>query len=982
MFENIKERFLKFITSRQVALCGALILMACVLVMQLFSLQIVHGEENFNKFKFKVETKRSIPATRGNIYDRNGNILAWDTSASCVTITDVFNENKNSKLNEVLNKTIDIIEKKGDEVDLNNFDISLDESGKFVFAKENHLPFLRDVYHKKRIEELYDPVTKDDKREYTATQVIDDLCKDYKIGTYLSKDEKGKPTNFVPRMNYSNKRVLQLVAIRYNLSSNLYQKYISTTISSNVKDVTVAAILENQDVLEGVQIEDKKIRKYGEDDSKYFSHLLGYTGSISQNELDRLQDEEPDVYDKNDTIGLSGVEKLMEKELRGKKGSETIYVDNMGRVIERSDPIEPEVGNNVYLTIDKDLTIACYDIIEHDLAKILTEKIKNVKFYKHSEKQNNSSDIVIPIYDVYFALFDNNSIDIKHLSDQNAKTNEKAVYNAFLTKKKAVLDQIRYELVEKKTSYDELSPEYKWYMSTIANMLVKKDGIVKGKPIIGIDEDVKADKIYKKWENRDDPEKAEKVSLSEFIQYAILNGWTNTSGLKNIESQYADSEEIYNGIVDAIIEKLDNAEESFDFQKRMYKYMLLDENISGDQVCNILLEQSEEFKNKIPEEELDLWLRGGESPYEFLMKRIKNLDITPAELALDPCTASMVVTDVTTGDVLALVSYPGYDNNKMANGVNIEYYAKLSSDKTEPLYNHATQQLTAPGSTFKMVSATAGLSEGIINTSTSVHCGGVFSKLSDHPPYCWKRGGHGSLNVTGGIRNSCNVFFYDIGYRLASQSGYYASKEGLERLKKYADLYGLTDTSGIGIEEKQPQFSDVDAVRSAIGQGSHNYSTVGLARYVTTVANSGTCYDLNLIKCTKKSNDDLIKDYKAQVRNTVDLPKEYWDAIHTGMRGVVLDKPFYSNLGVNVAGKTGTAEESKSRPNHSLFVCYAPYENPKIAVATRIAHGYTSSYAAQFTKDALAYYFGLADLEDEILSDSANALQDGATFGD
>ena len=110
-------------------------------------------------------------------------------------------------------------------------------------------------------------------------------------------------------------------------------------------------------------------------------------------------------------------------------------------------------------------------------------------------------------------------------------------------------------------------------------------------------------------------------------------------------------------------------------------------------------------------DERSVWERGGESAYTFMLNRISNLDITPAQLALDPCTGSMVVTDVNTGDVLALVSYPGYNNNLMANGVDAAYYAKLRSDNSNPLYNYATQQKTAPGSTFKMVSATQALTK-------------------------------------------------------------------------------------------------------------------------------------------------------------------------------------------------------------------------------------------------------------------------------
>ena len=130
--------------------------------------------------------------------------------------------------------------------------------------------------------------------------------------------------------------------------------------------------------------------------------------------------------------------------------------------------------------------------------------------------------------------------------------------------------------------------------------------------------------------------------------------------------------------------------------------------------------------------------------------------------------------------------------------------------------------------------------EGVITTDSVIYCGGIFDKLDIHPR-CWiYPRGHGGLNVTGGIRNSCNVFFYEVGYRLGMEGDSYSSDVGLEKLANYAGLYGLTEKSGIEIVESEPLVSDMDSVRSAIGQGTNSFTTVGLARYVTTVANSGT----------------------------------------------------------------------------------------------------------------------------------------------
>ena len=196
--------------------------------------------------------------------------------------------------------------------------------------------------------------------------------------------------------------------------------------------------------------------------------------------------------------------------------------------------------------------------------------------------------------------------------------------------------------------------------------------------------------------------------------------------------------------------------------------MLKGDIINGTQICKLLLEQD---IIDIDEEEEQRFLNGSITAYAFMMNRIQNLDITPAQLALDPHSASMVITDVNTGDVLALVSYPGYDNNKMANGVDAEYFNSLLNDQSTPMINYATRQMTAPGSTFKMVSATAGLMEGIITPRSTLFCNGLFDKITP-PASCLGR--HGSLNVTEAINHSCNMFFYEVGYELGTEGESYS----------------------------------------------------------------------------------------------------------------------------------------------------------------------------------------------------------------
>lgn len=948
MFDNFKENFFNMVTSRVFVLILVLICIGGILINRIFDLQIVHGEEYLDSFQMKIRKERTIKGSRGCIYDRNGNLLAYNELAYSVTIEDVYESgrNKDLKLNATIYKLINIIESNGDTIS-SDFKIILDQNNRYIFTVEGTQlsRFLADVYGRTTIDKL-----EEKERTATAQEVVDYLCgwNRFRIGSYTDEDTSD---TFIPGNGYTREEVLKILSIRYDMNNNSYQKYIATTVATDVSEETVSVVMENNAELQGVSIVEDTVRKYV--DSVYFAHILGYTGKVSQDELVALQEEYGgDTYDLNDTVGKLGIEKSMESYLQGTKGSETIFVNSVGKVTETTDYVEPVAGNDIYLTIDKDLQIAAYKILEEKLASILYTNIINAKEFNTNDV--SSSKIKIPIYDVYYALINNNVIDTSHFAEADAGETEKAVHGMYVERKASVFDTLRMELTETMTAYENLDMEYQVYESYIAEMLYNNGIIVESR----VD---RSDATYIAWTTD------EVISLNEYLNYCIAMNWIDVTRL-DLDSQYSDSEEIYTQIVNYIFEQLD---EDFDFTKRIYRFMIKNDIISGTQICKILLEQE---LVEVSTEELEKFERGIISAYTFIMNRIQNLDITPAQLALDPHSASMVITDVNTGDVLALVSYPGYDNNKMANGVNAEYYAQLLNDQSTPLINYATRQMTAPGSTFKMVSATAGLMDGIITPYSTFTCTGLFESISP-PPTCWiyPRGTHGSLNVTGGIRHSCNMFFYELAYRLGTTGDTYSSETGLKRLEAYADMYGLTETSGIEIEESTPQFATEDAVRAAIGQDNNSYSTVGLARYVTTVANSGTCYNLTLIDKITDHSGNLLEDRSAEVRNTIDMDDSYWDAIHLGMRQMIESNAYYKDMKVNVAGKTGTAEENKKRANHALFVCYAPYEEPEIAIATRIAYGYTSSYAARTAKDVLQYYFDLAD-EDELITGVATQM--------
>ncbi|MBQ6462880.1 MAG: peptidoglycan glycosyltransferase [Pseudobutyrivibrio sp.] len=915
-----------------------MIAFATVLISRLFYLQIINGSEYQDNYNLKLEKTETIPATRGNIYDRNGNLLAYNELVYAVTIQDngtySSKAERSKSLNTEIGRIVKKLEQNGDKID-NNFGIFIDSSGQYQFLSSgNSLQrFRADVFGRNSIDDLeYNEKLGFDEATATADQIIDYLQgeKVYNI----SKD-------------YSKKLRYEIMVVRYNMGQNSYQKYISTVIASDVSDESVAFIKENINELTGVDVEQKSLRRYV--DSEYFAHIIGYTGQISTSEYNELSKTDENV-ETTDVVGKSGIEKYMNDYLAGNKGYETIYVDSVGNTIAEGEYKASESGNDVYLSIDMDLQKAAYILLEQEIAGILYSKIENIK----ESNINSSSDVVVPIYDVYYSLIKNGLIDINAFYDTNASETEKTVLRAYQAKEKEVLSTLKAQLkANNEVVYKDLPNEYQAYSTYIVTKL-KSLGIFDSSAI-----DTSSD-VQNSWTS-------EEMAVNKYLIYAIEQNWIDITKYES-EAKYADTEELYNDLVDYVIEYLST---DSNFERLVYKYLLLDDGITGSQLCMILYDQGVLSKD---DEDYMALSSGQITAFDFMKKKIKSLEITPGQIALDPCSGSTVMLDTKTGEILAMVTYPGYDNNKLANSVDSDYYAYLTNNAANPLYNYATQQRTAPGSTFKIVSSTAGLAEGVIDTTSEITDLGQFTKVSNNPK-CWiYPSNHGSINVSEAIRDSCNYFFYEVGWRLAGGDGAYDDVTGIKKITEYASLFGLDETTGVEIEENSPHIATEYPVMAAIGQSDNNFTTVGLARYATAIASKGTVYNLTLLDSVKDSEGNVIKDYKPSVRNQVDvLNNAQWDAVHYGMRMVCESLSSFDGFSVEVAGKTGTAQQVSNRPNHALFIGFAPYNNPEVSIATRIAYGYTSHNAAEVSKDILAYYFGVTETED-ILNGEANVV--------
>lgn len=916
MSYDIKDFLKKFFSSRLFVLAAVFIVFFGIILARIFILQVVNGKSYQENFSLKIQMKQPINAARGNVYDKNGKLLAYNELAYSISINDSTTysstKEKNKAVNAELAEILTVLKNNGETLN-NDFKIDRKKDGTYSFnvSGSSLNRFRADVFGKNSADDLeYDKDTGIDEANATAEQIMEYL---------MGKD------NFGISLKYDGDLAYRIVVVRYAMLGNRFARYKEVKIATDVSDKTVAYVNEHMDTLSGISVNEDMIRKYNY--SEYFSSIIGYTGPISESEYTALHKKNKD-YTQNDTVGKAGLEQYYETYLRGKNGEQKFYIDNVGRISEIISSTDSVAGDDLYLSIDADLQKATYLALQNEIAAIVYSNIKSGE---------------IPINDVYTALIGNSVINTEHFSKAKASDTEKNVLSVFKSRQKTTLGKIKQELTSSPEALNTMSDEVLDEFTYIISMLKDDQVLLKNE----IDT---SDSVYQKWKNQ-------KISPKEYLSYCITQHWIDISQL-NVDEKYADSTEVYDALCKYILK---NIKTDTEFSKIIYQYMITRGEISPRQLCLILFDQGvldydDATVNKLK--------NGSLSPRDFLMKKIYNIEITPAQLALEPCTGSCVVTDEKTGEILAMVSYPGYDSNKLANGVDSEYFASLQHDKSSPLLNYATQQKTAPGSTFKLVSATAGLAENVITTSDQIRCTGIYNDISNKPK-CWiYPGSHGLDNVSEAIRDSCNIFFYTVGNRLAQKkTGSYNDANGIDLIQKYAHIYGLDQKTGLEISESKSSVATKYPVMAAIGQSDNNYTTVALSRYVTAVA-SGKKYNYQLMNKIVDADGKMVKKYKVNYEDISDtLTSSQWDAIHSGMREVVSTMDRFQGFDIPVAGKTGTAQQT-GHANHGLFVGYAPYDDPEITIAVRIANGYSSHNAATAARNVISYYYKETSMKD------------------
>ena len=326
--------------------------------------------------------------------------------------------------------------------------------------------------------------------------------------------------------------------------------------------------------------------------------------------------------------------------------------------------------------------------------------------------------------------------------------------------------------------------------------------------------------------------------------------------------------------------------------------------------------------------------------------------------------AACVVLDVNSGDVLASASYPTYSLTTFS-----QDYNSLAEDPLKPLLNRALQGLYPPGSTFKMITAIAALESGIVEPDTQIDDKGVYTFYSSPQPQCWYyrqyRRTHGLQNVRQAMMNSCNYYFYEVG-RLV----------GIDLLDQYATMFGLGQKTGIELTEQagvvaSPEFTESlggtwhegNILSVAIGQESTQVTPIQLANYIATLVNGGTRYSTHLLK-TVKSNDfsQVTYNYEPKVLSQVEMEEENREAVMEGMLMLTTEgsvSSAFKDVPVSVGAKTGSAQVSSQTNSNAVFVCFAPYDDPQIAVAIAVEHGGSGSELGKIAAQIVTAYFSV-----------------------
>lgn len=620
MLRKIYEKADKLLANRLIALIVLIAVLYCVLIGRVFVLQIVEGQSHKQDFTYKVQKTVKTSGTRGNIYDVNGKLLAYNKLVYTVnfqndsafqTLAKQNGTSENYEKNEVIYKVIKILEHNGDSF-INDIPIEYTGSGKLRFTETGSRlkKFKRDVFG---IGSDTSDLSQSEKelRNKQLNATAEEVFQYLRDGTMGSS---GTGKMFDIDKKYSKEDALKIMSVRYSAFLSRYSQYMKVTIANEINSKSIAEIKERSSELPGIDIDTKSIRVYNK--SEAMSHIIGYTGTVNTDELETYnkgkKEEDKDYYSSDETVGKAGVEKQFEKYLHGDSGSKTLVVNNVGKIVETTKTVKSGTGNNITLSIDSELQEYVYNLLEKKIAGIVLSKLTS-----SDSAGNDRENIMIPIKKVYYSFIGNSVIDLENLNGNKATSYEKKMYRKIQRLEDAAIQTSKNLVLNGKKAYKDESDEKQAYSSYVYSLLSSKKVLLSS----SIDT---TDKTYQRW-------KDEKISLSEFLRYAVNKEWIDISSL-NISSKYNDTEEIMKALAVYVEDALVDAD---DFDMTVCEQSIMKGKLSGREVCLLLYEQG--ILKKKGDSDYSALKSGSLNSYDFIRKKLKSLQITPAQIGMDPC---------------------------------------------------------------------------------------------------------------------------------------------------------------------------------------------------------------------------------------------------------------------------------------------------------------------------------------------------------
>lgn len=728
----------------------------------------------------------------------------------------------------------------------------------------------------------------------------------------------------IPQDTYSIAETLEIMKYRYAIYIQRFQTDTPILIAEDIPEELRVSMMERSQEYPGFTFQSEENRVYPGGEA--FAHIIGYMSSIPETELEAY---EQNGYDPEDRIGIEGLEAAYESSLHGTQGMiEITYSSVTDEELSRETIQEATKGNDIYLTIDMDLQQESYEILVEKVKSLLIDKITGVSSSDGSSY--SASDVLI-------SLMDNGYFDPDDLLSVDSVYGE-TFRTAYEQMSQTILSQLRTAVLDQDLLIREYSDDLSQIYNTWIEIMRDAEGV--------LSRDYQdAGTFYEEYA-------AGEKTAYEFLEYCIYN---NILDLEQFGLEHEmDVEVIMQSFLDQEFENLLNNNA---FQQIIYERILADGTFTEENFMLLLYDAS--ILSNTDGSRSDM-LSGAVSAEDILIQKIQSDELTPSDIHLDPCSGSAVITDTQSGEVLAMVSYPSYDNNRITS--DSTYYNQIINNQSSPLLFRALQETRAPGSTYKMCNAITSLEEGVTTVDETIYDAYQFNLANSiDKPVCHSTVSHGNVNIIEALRVSCNYYFYTMGYRLSEPiNEEFDDAVGLEKMAYYAKELGLATETNIELPEASPSTSDQDAVRSAIGQGTNSFTSANINRYTSTLANNGTVYNLYLIDHISNYAGEIIYQTEPVIDHQANVSQSSFDTVREGMVAMAESTQqlveFMAN-GISVAGKTGTAQEINNRQPHALFTGYTNVEDPEATITVVIPFGGGSYMAIDtFVHLAEAYY--------------------------